>query len=132
MYIVLGGTGHVGSSVAEALLENGKEVTVITHDRNKVDAWEKGGAKVAFTDVNDTDHLKEVFKTGKRLFLLNPPADPATDTVAVEQQTLSSILKALENSGIEKVVGESTYGAQSGEGVGDLGVLYDMEAQLKK
>jgi hypothetical protein len=60
------------------------------------------------------------------------PAKPSTDTVAEEQKTLSSILKALENSGIEKVVAESTYGAQPGEGVGDLGVLYDMEEQLKK
>ena len=132
MYIILGGTGHVGSSVATALLKKDEKVTVITHDDKKVAEWEKRGAKTAVVDVLDTDKLREIFNTGTRLFLLNPPANPATDTVAEEQKTLSSILKALENSSIEKVVGESTYGAQSGEGVGDLGVLFDMEERLKE
>ena len=132
MYIVLGGTGHVGSSVAANLLEQGEDVTIITHDSKKADEWEKKGAKVAVVDVLDTDQLRKVFKTGKRLFLLNPPADPATDTVTEEKKTLASILAALKNSGIEKVVGESTYGAQPGESIGDLGVLYEMEQSLKK
>lgn len=132
MYIILGGTGHVGSSVAATLLEKGEKVTVITHDEKKVDEWEKRGAKTAVVDVLDTDKLQAVFKTGTRLFLLNPPAMPSTDTLAVEQKTLSAILAALEGSGIEKVVAESTYGAQPGEGVGDLGVLFDMEERLKK
>ena len=132
MYIVLGGTGHVGSSVAANLLERGEDVTIITHNSKKTDEWKKRGAKTAVVDVLDTEELRKVFKIGKRLFLLNPPADPATDTVTEEQKTLTSILDALENSGIEKVVGESTYGAQPGEGEGDLNVLYEMEQGLKK
>ena len=132
MYIVLGGTGNVGSSVAQTLLEQRKEVTVITRDAKKTDEWTRRGAKTAIVDVLETDKLREVFKSGKRLYLLNPPADFATDTAAEERRTLSSILKALENSGIEKVVGESTYGAQAGEAIGDLGVLYEMEERLKK
>ena len=132
MFIILGGTGHVGSSVAATLLEKGEQVTVITHDDKKVGEWKKRGAKTAVVDVLDSDKLREVFKTGTRLFLLNPPANPATDTVAEEQKNLLSILKGLENSGIEKVVAESTYGAQSGAGVGDLGVLFEMEERLKK
>lgn len=132
MHIILGGTGHVGSSVATTLLEKGEKVTVITHDEKKVAEWEKRGAKTAVLDVLDSDKLREVFRTGTRLFLLNPPALPSTDTVAEEQKTLSSILEALEESGIEKVVAESTYGAQPGEEVGDLGVLFEMEERLKK
>ncbi len=132
MFIVLGGTGHVGSAVAENLLEQGKDVTIITHDSKKTDAWKKRGAEIAVVDVLDTNELRKVFQTGKRLFLLNPSADPATDTIAEEKKTLASILDALEHSGIEKVVGESTYGAQSGEGKGDLNVLYEMERGLKK
>lgn len=132
MYIVLGGTGRVGSAVAANLLERGEGVTIITRDSEKRDEWEKRGARVAVVDVLDTDELRKVFKTGKRLFLLNPPADPATDTVTEEKKTLSSILSALENSGVEKVGGESTYGAQPGEGEGDLNALYEMEKGLEK
>lgn len=132
MYIILGGTGNVGSSVAETLLEKGEEVTVVTHSPKKVSVWEQKGAKVAVVDVYDSDKLREVFNTGERLFLLNPPADFAKDTVAEEKGSVASILKALENSGIKKVVAQSTYGAQKGDGIGDLGVLYEMEEQLKK
>jgi uncharacterized protein YbjT (DUF2867 family) len=132
MYIILGGTGHVGASVATTLLEKGKEVTVITHNPQKTPEWEQKGANVRVVDVYDSDKLHAVFKNGERLFLLNPEADPATDTVIEEQRTLSSILKALENSGIKKAVAQSTEGAQPGEGIGDLGVLYDMEERLKK
>lgn len=132
MYIVLGGTGHVGSAVAANLLNQGENVTIITRDSEKTSEWEKRGAKTAVVDVSDTDELRKVFATGKRLFLLNPPADPSTDTITEEKQTLASILAALENSGIEKVVGESTYGAQKGEGKGDLNVLYEMEKNLEK
>ena len=80
----------------------------------------------------DSDKLHAVFRNGERLFLLDPEADPATDTVLEEQRTLSSILKALENSDIKKVVAQSAEGAQPGEGIGDLGVLFDMEERLKK
>ena len=132
MYIILGGTGNVGSSVAETLLEKGEEVTVITHSSKKVSEWKQKGAKVAVVDVNDSDKLSEVFNTGERLFLLNPPADFAKDTVAEEKRSVASILKALENSGIKKVVAQSTYGAQKGDGIGDLGVLYEMEERLKE
>ena len=132
MYIILGGTGHVGSSVATTLLEKGKKVTVITHNPQKASEWEQKGANVTIVDVYDSDKLHAVLNNGERLFLLNPEADPATDSVIEEQRTLSSILKALENSDIKKVVAQSTEGAQPGEGIGDLGVLYNMEERLKK
>lgn len=131
MVIILGGTGHVGSAVAEHLLKKGQQVTIITRRREKTPTWEKRGAKTAVVDVNETAKLHEIFKTGTRLFLLNPPADPQGDTVAEEERTLASILNALKDSGIEKTVAESTGGARPGDGIGDLGVLYTMEKRLE-
>ena len=132
MYIILGATGHVGSSVAQTLLRAGEPVTVVTHDPEKVLNWKEKGASVVIADVLDTDGLRAVFRQGERLFLLNPPAAPSTDTVWEERKNLASILAALADSGIAKVVAESTYGAQSGDRVGDLGVLYEMEQGLAK
>lgn len=132
MYIILGGTGNVGRAVAKELVAQNKKVTVITHNRDKVEEIEKMGAFAVVADVMDTDELRKAFSHGQRLFLLNPPADPKTDTVAVERKSLNSILMALEGAGIEKVVAESTGGAQPGDKIGDLGVLYEMEQELKK
>jgi NAD(P)H dehydrogenase (quinone) len=68
MYIILGGTGHVCSSVATTLLEKGKEVTVITHIPQKAPEWEQKGANVMIVDVYDSDKLHAVLKNGERFF----------------------------------------------------------------
>ena len=130
MHIVLGGTGHVGSALVETLLARGEPVTLVTRDASKATAWRAKGAQVEQVDILDTVALRRVFRRGRRAFLLNPPAEPSGDTDATERRTVSAILAALEGSGLEKVVAQSTYGAQPGEGNGDLGSLYALEQGL--
>jgi uncharacterized protein YbjT (DUF2867 family) len=132
MFVVLGATGHIGSSVAESLLGSGASVTVVTRDEDKAAAWRTRGAQAAVLDVTDVAALRDVFRRSRRAFLLNPPASPSTDTDAEEHRTLSAIVRALEGSGLEKVVLESTYGAQPGDRIGDLSVLYDFEQALHR
>jgi uncharacterized protein YbjT (DUF2867 family) len=131
MFIILGGTGHVGSAAARALLDQGRPVTIVTRSASQAESWERRGAGAAVADVHDVDRLRAVFRRGKRAFLLNPPADVSTDTDAAERETVRCILAALDGSGLEKVVAESTYGAQPGERIGDLTVLYELEQGLK-
>ncbi|MET3898165.1 uncharacterized protein YbjT (DUF2867 family) [Devosia sp. UYZn731] len=130
MYIIMGGTGHVGGAAASFLLDRGEQVTIITRNASRAGAWARRGAVLAEVDVHDVTALRRVFQTGKRAFLLNPPADPATDTDVEERATVASIVAALDGSGLEKVVAESTYGAQPGERCGDLNVLYELEEGL--
>lgn len=129
-YVVMGATGHVGSAVALALLDAHLPVTVVMRDEKAVARWESAGARVALIDVQDSDALREAFRTGDRAFLLNPPAPTDTDTDHEEHRTLERIVAALDDSGLDKVVLESTYGAQAGERIGDLSVLYDFEQAL--
>jgi len=130
MHLILGGTGNIGSVLAARLLKQGENVTIVSHDEKKKNQWVDKGAQFAVVDVLEVDKLRAVFNTGERLFLLNPPADPSTDTARQEQKTATAILAALQGSKIQKVVAESTYGAQPGKGIGDLGVLYEMEQSL--
>lgn len=131
MHIILGATGHVGSEVAENLLKKKENVLLITRDAHKTKKWERQGAKVAAVDVLDTDALRHVLDRGNSLFLLNPPGDPSKNSIEEERETLQSIMMALEDSSIEHIVAASTYGAQAGNGIGDLGILYEMEIELK-
>jgi len=130
MHIILGGTGHIGSALAKILSGGGERVKIITRDAAKAQQSRQRGIEAAVADVNDAEALREVFRTGRRLFLLNPPADPATDTDAEERRSLASIMEAINGSGLEKIVAESTYGAQQVERGGDLGILFSMEQQL--
>ena len=53
------------------------------------------------------DYEDEAALTGKRAFLLNPPAAPSSDTDVEERATVAAIVEALEGSGLEKVVAAS-------------------------
>ncbi|MBF9048665.1 NmrA family NAD(P)-binding protein [Roseobacter sp. HKCCD9010] len=130
MHIILSGTGQVGSATARALLQAGQAVTIVTRDPQRAEALAKKGAHVAVADLRDRDALGDIFRSGQRAFVLNPPADPSTDTDKEERQNVAAILAALEGSGLEKIVAASTYGAFEGERCGDLTVLHELETQL--
>ncbi|ANK94575.1 MULTISPECIES: NmrA family NAD(P)-binding protein [Rhizobium] len=131
MYIIVGGTGRVGSAVAKALLAEGEAVTIVTRNAEKAGAWRRRGAEIALADVHDVASLRTVFRRGKRAFLLNPNADISSDTDREERETVRCLLEAIEGSGLEKVVAQSTMGAQPGEQCGDLSALYELEAGLR-
>ena len=128
MYVIMGGTGHVGSAVAQALLDRGEAVTIVTRDAKRAGAWRAKGAEIAEANVEDVASLRAALRRGRRAFLLNPSAD--TDTI--ERRTVANILLALEGSGLQKVVAESTGGAQPGERIGDLSVLWELEEGLRR
>jgi uncharacterized protein YbjT (DUF2867 family) len=130
MHIILGGTGHVGAALCEALVVRGEPVTVVTRNSSRTQELQRKGLQVAVANVFDTDALRAVFRQGERLFLLNPSADPSTDTDVEERRGLGSILAAIDGSGLHKIVAESTYGAQPVDRGGDLGILWDMEQAL--
>ncbi|MET3582092.1 uncharacterized protein YbjT (DUF2867 family) [Mesorhizobium robiniae] len=130
MHIILGGTGHVGSAAAMSLLQQGEAVTIVTRDQAKGADWTRRGAEIAVADAHDSEVLRQVFRQGERLFLLNPPADPSTDTDVEERKTVAAITAALEGSGLRKIVAQSTYGARPGDRCGDLNVLHELEQKL--
>lgn len=132
MFIILGATGHVGRPLAEALLADGERVTVVTRSEQKAREWRAKGATAAVVDITDRNRLAAVFGTGRRAFLLNPPAPVSSDTDAVEHHTFRAIVAALKGASLEKLVVESTYGAQPGERCGDLNVLYNFEQALEE
>jgi uncharacterized protein YbjT (DUF2867 family) len=130
MHIITGGTGRVGSALAEALLRKGEKVTIISRSSKSAKEWMSKGAQIAVADIYNTAALHEIFKKGKSIFILNPPADPMTDTPVQERKTVASLVEALKYSSAEKVVVESTLGAQPGFNIGDFGVLYELEQNV--
>ncbi|UHD44017.1 NAD(P)H-binding protein [Aureimonas altamirensis] len=131
MFIVMGATGHVGSAVVENLLQAGESVTALIRDQGKAAALQAKGAEVAIVDVGDAQALRAVLRTGQRAFLLNPPAPISGNTDTEERRTASAIVEALNGSGLDGVVAQSTYGAQPGRGKGDLSVLFEFEEALR-
>jgi uncharacterized protein YbjT (DUF2867 family) len=131
MHVILGATGHIGSALVSALLARGEPTMVVTHDEEKRAGFEQRGVKVAVLDVHDVDALRGVFRSARRAFLLNPPAPPDRENAPEEERkSAAAIVAAVRDSGLEAVVAASTYGAQPGEGIGDLSILYELEQGL--
>lgn len=130
MHILVGGTGHVGSALAETLLRRGQAVTVVTRNASRAAPLAALGARVAEADIADTARLRGILQGGRRAFLLNPPGDPSTDTDAAEARSIDLLLAAIDGSGLERIVAQSTYGAQAGTAIGDLGTLHRLEQGL--
>ncbi len=131
MFVVMGSTGHVGKAVVDELLDAGCPVVAVMRNEAKAGMLRDRGAQVEIADIGDSGKLREVFRKGRRAFLLNPPAPVSTDTDVVEHQSMRDIVSALDGSGLEKVVLESAYGAQPGKRIGDLSVLHDFEQALE-
>lgn len=131
MNIILGGAGQVGSATARALLQRGEAVTVVTRNVDHGTVLQAMGATITVADIRDTAALHTIFRSGTRAFLLNPPADPSSDTDREERENVAAIIEALAGSRLEKVVVASTYGARSGRRCGDLTVLYEFEEKLR-
>src|SRR5207247_5501276 len=73
MYVVAGVTGQTGRAVAQALLEQGKPVTVIVRTEEKGRAWRSKGAKVAVAALEDAAVLQGVLAGTEGAYLLVPP-----------------------------------------------------------
>lgn len=132
MNIILGATGHIGSILSEKIKAGGKKLIVVTHDAHKVKDLTQQGYTVEVVDIYNSLALSKVLDMGQRAFIINPPANPITDTDTEELKTVHSIVEAVKNSSIKKLVVASTYGAQNIQRAGDLGVLYELEQQLQQ
>jgi len=140
-YVVLGATGHVGSATVRALLGAGAHVTAVTRDANgaKAVVLRNRGAQLAVADMCQPEQLCDVLRSLRghrvRLFVLNPPAAPSSDTDAVEHESIRAILSALSSAVadglLERIVALSTYGARPGKLIGDMGTLHTLEEGLR-
>lgn len=132
MFVIMGAAGHVGSEVANALLDRDQRVAIVTRDPAHGEAWLTKGAVVVKADINEPSSLRAALRSGRRAFILNPPGDIKGDTDAIERRTVADILAALADSGLEKVVAESTAGAAPGDAIGDSSVLWEFEQGLER
>lgn len=129
-FVVVGASGHVGSVVVRTLLDKSHKVIAVVRDAAKGDRLKSEGAEIAIVDVRETQSLRAALRRARRAFLLNPPAPTHTDTDIEENRTAASIAEAVKGAGLEKVLVESTYGAQPGHAMGDLSVLWNFERSV--
>jgi len=132
MYVILGATGHVGTWVADRLLDQGKPVRVVSRNIRRLKSCMIKGAIPFAGDISDDKFLSKAFAGATAVFSMIPP-DLKTENLRLYQNKISdSIIKALKKSGVTHVVNLSSIGADLSEKTGPALGLHDHEEKLNK
>ena len=130
MYVIAGATGQTGAAAADALLAQGKPVTVIVHSEDKGKNWQLKGAKVAVADLGDTPGLRSILSGADGAYLLIPPGYNAPKIVEDRRRVIEALAKAVAESGISHVVLLSSIGGHLSSGTGLIVNNYNGEKAL--
>jgi UDP-glucose 4-epimerase len=128
--LVTGGAGFIGSTLVDALLARGDEVTVVddlsTGRRTNIEGALAAGAKLAELDIREAPALAElvaaarpeiVFHLAAQIDVRKSLADPAFDA-SINVGGTANLLDAMRAAGSQRIVFVSTGGAIYGEGEG--------------
>jgi uncharacterized protein YbjT (DUF2867 family) len=127
MNIILGATGQIGSMLIDNLLGKGQPVRAVVRNEFKAQKLKNKGAEVKIADYFDVEALKEAFQGGDSVFLFTPENPESRDFLSDIQRIILNYREAILSSGITKVVGLSSMGAQHESGTGNLLASYMLE-----
>lgn len=139
MKIVLTGSlGNIGKPLAAQLVQKGHSVTVISSNKERVSAIDSLGAKALIGSMFDVDFLSQAFKGADIVYLMETmeAAGDMFDKNIDFIETISHIglnyKKAVEKSGVKKVIHLSSIGAHTNKNIGILLFHHNVEKTLSE
>ncbi|MDV6170037.1 NAD(P)H-binding protein [Flavobacterium sp. DG1-102-2] len=138
MKIVLTGSiGNIGKPLTTELVKNGHSVAVITSNPERVSAIEALGATALTGSMFDADFLSQAFTGADIVYLMETMEaagdmfDKSVDFIATIGEIGKNYKKAIEKSGVKKVIHLSSIGAHTDKGTGILLFHYNVEQTLR-
>ncbi len=129
--IVTGSLGHIGKPLTEELVQKGHSVTVISSKPEKQNEIEAFGAIAAIGSVEDVDFLTTSFTGADLTYTMLPPSnsyfDPEFDLMKYSIGVANNYAKAIQQSGVKRVIHLSSIGAHLERGSGLI--LYHRAAE---
>ena len=127
-------TGHVGSAVADFLLDFGGDVhvTLLGRRPEKLKDFVRRGAKTAIGPQDDADYLVKATKGVDALFWATPPGYGSDNLRAFQNRLGKAAATAIRTNKIARVVNLSSIGANLDSGVGPISGLHDVEKLINE
>src|ERR1700722_14744272 len=116
--IVTGSLGDSGKPLAEELLQNGHAVTVISSNPGRQTEIEALGATAAIGNMEDVKFLTDTFTGADAVYCMTPPDSGSHDHLAYSRLLAANYARAIQQSGVKRVVHLSSYGAELDKGTG--------------
>jgi uncharacterized protein YbjT (DUF2867 family) len=117
MNIIVGASGNVGSSLVKELSEKNLPVRAVVRNAEKV--TEKG-VDVRIADLFSSDQLIAAFDGGTSVFLITPENPMSHDIIRETKLITDNYKKAIQKTGIRKIVALSSGGAHVNGNTGNL------------
>ena len=134
--IITGSLGNISKPLTQQLLQKRHTVTVISSSVDRQQAIETMGAKAAIGSIDDEVFLTNTFTGADAVYTMMPvfkfEENPNLDARAEARRLATNYAKAIEQSGIKKVVHLSSIGAHTDKGNGLLAFHFFAEQALNK
>ena len=121
--------GHVGSAVADFLLDFGRDISVklLARRPERLQAFTQRGAQLWIGSQDDADFLIKATQDVDALFWVTPPGYGSDDVRALQNRFGKAGATAVRTNHISRIVNLSSIGAQFAAGVGPINGLHDVE-----
>ena len=124
---VTGSLGNISNPLAQQLIKDGHEVTIVSSDENKTVAIEALGAKAAIGVITDAGFLTKAFTGADAIYTMVPPNMATTNNREYYNVAANAYATAIKAAGVKRVVNLSSIGAHLPDGTGPIKGLYDLE-----
>ncbi len=125
--VITGSLGNVAKPLAEQLIAEGHNITVVSSNETKKAEIENLGAKAAIGSITDLDFLIKNFKGNDAAFLMTPPNMGFENIVENTINAGKNYAEAIKQTGVKKIVMLSSIGAESAVENGPIKGLHFIE-----
>ena len=122
-----GSLGNISKPLAQKLIGESHQVTIISSNENKAEAIKTLGATPAIGSVNDVAFVTRAFSGADAVYTMVPPNFGATNYREYIAGIGRVYAEAIKNAGVKKVVNLSSIGAHLSSGTGPIAGIHDVE-----
>ncbi len=128
---IIGATGKVGTQTVQKLLNKNYSLRLVGRNKEKLNKWvNEKGVEVFPGDIQDQAFLTRVLK-GSDVVLTMLPSDYTVKDIGTYQDQLGvSIINAIKESGVKKILNLSSVGGHTEEKTGIVAGLARQEKRL--
>ncbi len=129
MILITGATGQQGGAVAQALLNQGEKIRVMSRSREKLAHLEKQGAEVCVGDFANSASIKQALEGVERAFLVTTWHESGCDAEIAQGR---QFIDAAKETDLQYLVYSSVGGATTNSGVPHFETKMVIEMALKE